>query len=164
MRTSEMASVANETPVRSFSIAAFVCRKAGKSHEYLVLKRNCRIYNKTWQMVSGKLELEEKAWQTALREIKEETGITPARLFSADCVEVFYEHNQNCVNVIPVFLAFASEDCEVILNPEEHSEYRWVPFNEAMELLHFDVQKKNLAHIEERFLQRQPNHMLEIRF
>ncbi|MDO9537901.1 MAG: NUDIX domain-containing protein [Thermoplasmata archaeon] len=140
-----------------------MCRKSGKSYEYLVLKRHSRLYDKTWQMVSGKVEKGETAWQTALREIREETGIMPIRLFSADCVEVFYEHNQNCVNVIPVFLAFAPEDCDVTLNPEEHSECRWVTFDEAVEILHFDVQRKNLAYIEEHFIQREPNHLLEIK-
>ena len=142
MHIGEGTGIANEIPIRSFSIAAFVCRKFGKSCEYLVLKRHSRLYDETWQMVSGKVEKGETAWQTALREIKEETGIMPVRLFSADCVEVFYEHNQNCVNVIPVFLAFAPEDCDVALNPEEHSEFRWVPFNEAMDILHFDVRRE----------------------
>ena len=41
-------------------------------------------------MVSGGIHPEEKAWEAAIREVKEETGLTPERLYSADAVETFY--------------------------------------------------------------------------
>ncbi|HBD83024.1 MAG TPA: NUDIX hydrolase, partial [Dehalococcoidia bacterium] len=46
---------------------------------------------RTWQEISGLIEPRETAWEAALREIKEETGLTPYRFYSADFVERFYE-------------------------------------------------------------------------
>ena len=61
------------------------------------------------------------AWQTALREIREETGLTVTRLFSADCNEQFYEAGRNTFTVVPVFVAYVDSSQAVNLNAE-HSE------------------------------------------
>ena len=108
---------------------------------FLILKRNHnKIYEHLWQGVAGKIEKGETAWQTAIRELKEETGLDPYRMFVADHISKFYEVKGDRINLVPVFgIEVNSKD--VILS-EEHIEYKWVNFNEARDILAWNGQKK----------------------
>ncbi|SVC54741.1 uncharacterized protein METZ01_LOCUS307595, partial [marine metagenome] len=45
---------------------------------FLLMKRNLnKIYEHLWQGVAGKIETGEAATETAIRELKEETGLDP---------------------------------------------------------------------------------------
>ena len=73
-------------------IEAHIFRETENGIEFLLLKRaSNQIYPGIWQMVTGKIEGEEKAHQTALREIKEETGLLPVQLWVAPTINSFYE-------------------------------------------------------------------------
>ena len=113
-------------------------------------------------MISGKIEKNEKAWEAALREIKEETGIIPDEFYSADMLEQFYEINQNCINLVPIFVGIVKNGTEVILSPDEHDEYKWVTTQEAKHYLKFENQLKVLDHIENRFIINEPYQYLRI--
>jgi len=110
---------------------------------FLILKRNHnKIYEHLWQGVAGKIEKGETAWQTAIRELKEETGLDPYRMFIADHISKFYEVKGDRINLVPVFgIEVNSKD--VILS-EEHIEYKWVNFNEARDILAWNGQKEGL--------------------
>ncbi|MBH50660.1 MAG: NUDIX pyrophosphatase [Candidatus Marinimicrobia bacterium] len=110
---------------------------------FLILKRNHnKIYEHLWQGVAGKIEKGETAWQTAIRELKEETGLDPYRMFVADHISKFYEVKGDRINLVPVFgIEVNSKD--VILS-EEHIEYKWVNFNEARDILAWNGQKEGL--------------------
>ncbi|MEC7872050.1 MAG: NUDIX domain-containing protein [Candidatus Neomarinimicrobiota bacterium] len=110
---------------------------------FLILKRNHnKIYEHLWQGVAGKIEKGETAWQTAIRELKEETGLNPYRMFVADHISKFYEVKGDRINLVPVFgIEVNSKD--VILS-EEHIEYKWVNFNEARDILAWNGQKEGL--------------------
>jgi len=63
-------------------IEAHIFCKKKNGIEFLLLKRNEKeIYPGLWQMVTGKIRKGEKAYKTALREIKEETGLKPKRFW-----------------------------------------------------------------------------------
>ena len=95
--------IRQEIPIRSFSISAYICRVSEGRSKYLVLRRASKYLRGTWQQVSRRIEDGETGWQAALREILEETGLVPDRFYSANWTQTFYEHKQNCINVIPVF-------------------------------------------------------------
>ena len=86
-------------------IDAYIYRKTKKGILYLILKRaKTKIYYEhLWQGVAGVIEKGEKAWEAAIRELKEETGLDPIRIFVADHVSRFYETHGNRVNLVPVF-------------------------------------------------------------
>jgi dATP pyrophosphohydrolase len=157
-----MADIRQEIPVRSFAISAYVVRIEDGRGQYLLLKRASAYLHASWQQVSGRIEAGETGWQAALREIREETGLTPARFYSADVTEVFYEHHQNCINVNPVFVAFVDADAAVVLSPDEHDEFRWVTPDQAAALVAFDTQVTTIQHIEKRFVRQPPNEFLRI--
>ena len=114
-----------------------------------------------WCQVAGKLEEGETAWRAALRELKEETGLTPQTLFSADICEQFYEPDQDAITMAPVFLAIIGADDEVRLN-EEHTEFCWVSFDQACDMVDFGGQRRCLRWIEDEFVRRTPSPYLKI--
>ena len=102
-------------------IDAYVYRKTKKGILFLILKRaKTKIYEHLWQGVAGKIEKGEKAWEAAVRELKEETGLDPIRIFVADHVSRFYETHGDRVNLVPVFGIEA--DSDLVLLSSEHSE------------------------------------------
>ncbi|MBM9617002.1 NUDIX domain-containing protein [Desulfobulbus rhabdoformis] len=151
-----------EVPIKSFSIAAYVCRIERGKAQFLIIKRQTAYLSNSWQMVSGKIEKGERAWEAALREIKEETGLVPDRFYSANEVELFYEVNQNCINLIPVFIAFIDSKQSVELS-SEHSEYKWVSAEESAAFISFEHQTQTMHTLETKFVNREPLEFLRIK-
>ncbi len=156
------ADIRQEIPIKSFSIAVYLCKVEALTCKHLIIRRRPGYLGVTWQMISGRLERGEKGWEAALREIKEETGLVPDRFYSANTLEAFYEVQQNCINLIPVFVGFIDTDQEVRLS-HEHSEYRWVTADDADAYLIFQQQKDMLRTLEDLFVKREPNPMLAIK-
>lgn len=114
----------------------------GSQIEFLLLRRGPDVtYAGQWRMIGGKIEKGEAAWQTALREILEETGLHPTRLWVIPSLNTFYEWQDDRVNIIPAFGAQVSG--EPNLNGE-HDDYRWIPPDEAADLLQWPEQRRLL--------------------
>ena len=110
---------------------------------FLLMKRNLnKIYEHLWQGVAGKIETGETAPETAIRELKEETGLDPLTMFVADHVSKFYEAHGDQINLVPVFGIEVNSD-NVTLS-EEHIDYKWVDINEALSILVWNGQKEGL--------------------
>ena len=125
-------------------IDAYVFNRKSKEIRFLLLKRaKTKIYEHLWQGVAGKIEAGEAAWEAAIRELKEETGFEPVRIFVADHVSKFYEAHGDWVNMVPVF-GIEVEDEEVKLS-DEHCEFKWVDFNTAHKTLIWSGQKDGIA-------------------
>ena len=132
-------------------IEAHIFRNTGSKIEFLLLKRSeGQPYPGLWQMVTGKIKSNEKAYQTALREIKEETGLTPVQFWVAPTVNSFYEPIGENICLIPVFAARVESD--KIKLSSEHTEYQWVDKSTAQKLLAWEGQRKAVQIIEDYFL------------
>lgn len=151
-----------DIPIRAFLVALVAVRRTASGHQVLLLERTETLVGE-WCQVAGKIEEGETAWQAALRELQEETGLTPERLYSADISEQFYEADRDAITVAPVFVAFVNEQADVTLN-SEHSAFQWVSFADAMELVPFGGQRRVLRWIEEEFIRRKPHAHLLIDF
>ena len=124
-------------------VDCYVYRQTDKGLKFLILKRNeKKLYEHLWQGVAGKIEKDEEAWQTAIRELKEETGLDPVKMFVADHVSQFYEKHGDRVNLVPVF-GIEVDSKNVILS-DEHIDYKWVDFKEAFDTLVWNGQKKGI--------------------
>ncbi len=135
--------------VTSYMIEAHVFKRINGKIKYLILKRSEKqIYPGIWQMVTGTINENETAYETVLREIKEETSLQPLRLWVVPFVNSFYSYQKDSVCMIPVFCAEVDENAEVILS-DEHTEYRWVDVHEANGLFAWDGQRKSLTVIDE---------------
>ena len=125
-------------------IDAYVFRKTNNGLKYLLLKRaKTKIYEDLWQSVAGKIEAGEKSWEAAIRELKEETGLRPNKMFVADHVSRFYEVYKDRVNLVPVFgIEVISSNVTLSV---EHCEYQWIDFKSAYELLVWNGQKEGIS-------------------
>ncbi|PRY26448.1 dATP pyrophosphohydrolase [Aliiruegeria haliotis] len=151
-----------EIPIRAFGVSLFAIRVTDLPHEVLLLERIESLVRE-WCQVAGGIAPGETAWQAALRELEEETGVTPDALYSADTCEQFYEADRDRITIFPVFVAIVDASAEVVLN-HEHSAYRWVGFDEAAEMVAFGGQRRVLRWIEEEFVKRRPSRHLRIAF
>lgn len=102
-----------------------------------------------WQFFAGGGEDNEKPIQAALREIKEETSVTAEKLTELKSVafvpaEIVTEnmrtHWDKNIFVIPEY-SFAFECNADPTISHEHSEYQWLPYNDARKLLKWDSNK-----------------------
>lgn len=151
-----------KVPVQTLHASLFAIRKVEGNHEVLLLQREKTLVGE-WCQIAGSIEEGEYAWQTALRELNEETGLRPYALYSADVCEQFYDVSRNIIMMGPVFVGFIDVDAKVSLN-HEHSDYRWVDFEEAFGMVPFGGQRKILRWIENEFVKRSPSKHLSINF
>jgi dATP pyrophosphohydrolase len=132
-------------------IEAHVFRKTKNGIEFLLLKRSeTEIYPGFWQMVSGKIRKNEKAYKTALREIKEETGLNPKKFWVAPNVNSFYYPEKDYISLLPVFAALVDSKSKVKLS-DEHTEYKWVNPAKAKRMLAWAGQRQSVEIIREYF-------------
>jgi dATP pyrophosphohydrolase len=124
-------------------IQIHVARRYNDNVEYLVMKRsdNEDIYPGIWQVVTGMIEPDESAQEAALRELHEEAGLRPSELYCLPYITSFFSIRRNQLQHVPVFGVIVSEDDKVILS-EEHSEFKWVSFDEAIKTLPFPSHKE----------------------
>jgi dATP pyrophosphohydrolase len=141
-------------PVRCSAVSVVLVRAAGAGTEMLLLRRNHTLVGE-WCQIAGGIEEGETAWQAALREVQEETGLACDRLYSADICEQFYEIDRDAISILPVFVGFVDARAGVVLN-REHSEFRWVSFEIARSMVPFAGQRHVLRHIESEFVLREP--------
>lgn len=149
-----------EIPIKSFAVSVVVVRDNGSGHDVLLLRRTRSLAGE-WCQIAGSIEPGETAWQAALRETKEETGLTLQRLYSADICEQFYEADRDAISLLPVFVGFAEPTATVLLNAE-HSEFRWVAFDQAVGMVPFAGQRNVLRHAQREFIDRKPSRWLLI--
>ena len=102
-----------------------------------------------WQFIAGGGENNEKPIQAAQREIKEETGVTAEKLTELKSVafvpteivaETMRMHWDKNIFVIPEY-SFAFECNADPAISREHSEYKWLPYNDVRKLLKWDSNK-----------------------
>lgn len=94
-----------------------------------------------WQSVTGSCEAGETLAQTALREVREETGLDASQYALADWrqsveFEIFPEWRHRYApgvtqNTEHVFSLQVPEPLPVVLAPDEHLAWRWLPWQEA---------------------------------
>lgn len=117
-------------------------RQSSINPEFLLLRRAPESeYPGQWRMVGGKINPNEPAWKTGLRELTEETGQTPTHYWSVPSVNAFYEWKEDRINLAPAFAAHLPSD--PVLN-HEHDGFAWLPAREAEERLAWPEQKRLL--------------------
>lgn len=114
------------TGVRVCFVDTYVLRGAGAQLEVLVLRRGTlgRCPG-SWETVHGTIEPGETPVQASLREMREETGLAPQRLYNLSRTEAFYQHRTDEVALIPAFAAFVAAQAEPRVSTE-HDRAEWL--------------------------------------
>ncbi len=111
-------------------VDVLVLRPADAGLQCLVLRRSGVGRSPgSWEMVHGHADPGESPRDAALRELEEETGLVPVRMYNLSRVESFYLHKSDAVMLVAMFAAFV-ERAEVMLS-EEHDDFTWLPVEEA---------------------------------
>lgn len=150
-----------EVPVRCTGVAVVLLKKIDQEYRVLLLKRSTKVLRDAWCYIGGGIEQGEKAWEAALREVKEETGMTKVSLYISNKFDQFYSFAEDYIYVAPVFVGYVAEEEDVRLN-DEHSEYKWLSFPEAMEQVTLPGNDEVLKFIEKHFAQRKPTEWLRV--
>lgn len=128
----------------------------GDGYVFLQVLRAHEPLAGTWHPVMGHVEAGERAWETALRELEEELGLSrddPALLgvYALEQVHPFYLAALDCVVLSPRFVAVVGKGWEPVLN-EEHSAHRWVDEQDAAGVTMWAGQKRVIEEIRQEIL------------
>ncbi len=106
--------------------------------EYLVIKRSesNELYPSMWQVITGWIEDGETAIQTAIREVKEEVGLSPTKIWTIPYVAIFFNPLRDFIQFAPVFGMLVDNKSEVQLS-NEHSEFQWLNYQACLQTLEF---------------------------
>ena len=126
-------------------------------YEYSVFKRSD---NPIWQGISGGVEEGEDLVSAVKRECMEEANIPFSqnvyKLSTHNSIPayIFYEHEKwgNKVYLVDEYhFAVDADGCEIKLS-YEHTEYKWLSYDDARDILRFDSNKTGLYELHNRLL------------
>src|SRR3989338_4122324 len=98
-----------------------------------------------WDFVKGKIENNESLEQAAIRETKEETGITDIEFIKGfkEKIEYTFKFNGDIVQK-EVMLFLAKTNTKQVKISDEHLDYVWLDFNNALNKITYENAKNIL--------------------
>jgi 8-oxo-dGTP pyrophosphatase MutT (NUDIX family) len=126
---------------REFSAGFVLFRQTAAGPKFLLLD-----YGKHWDYPKGHLEEGETAWQAAVRELREETGIRQVDRvgrFERDMHYVFRSPKKGVVTKTVTYFLGRTR-AEAVKVSHEHEGYEWLPLEEALQRLTFDNAREML--------------------
>ena len=132
-------------------VLIYPVRKINEDWEYLMLRR---VENRGgfWQGVTGAPENDETLSEAAKRELYEETNYKPSNLIKTD-ISYIIPMEDRWIDIYPVgtkeipeylFIAKLDESSPPKIDPIEHNDWKWCSYEEAMELLSLEDNKRAL--------------------
>ena len=132
-------------------VLIYPVRKTNEKWEYLMLKR---VKNRGgfWQGVTGAPENDENLSEAAKRELYEETAYSPLNLIKTD-ISYIIPMEDRWIDIYPVgtteipeylFIAKIDESNPPKIDPIEHNDWKWCSYEEAMNLLSLEDNKRAL--------------------
>ncbi len=127
------------------SCGAVICRGEGEKREYLLIRQNAGH----WGFPKGHVEAGENEHQTAIREVKEETGLD-VELLDGFRQSISYSPARGVMKEV-VFFAARRTGSDMQLQKEEVSDAGWFTFSDAMKKSSHDSTKDVLRGAHEFF-------------
>lgn len=124
-----------------------VYSKETEKIKYLILKR--KLHWKGWEFPKGGIEKREHVRKTIIREIWEETGLKPVKIkkFSKKGRYEYgkkYSDRKEFIGQTYSLYAIEVRFGKARIDRKEHSDYKWLGFNDAIKKLTWQNQKKCL--------------------
>lgn len=109
---------------------------------FLVLKRRDDVLLAgNWQVVCGKIKEGEKIKDAFARQVQSKTGQLPKELYKLDFINTFYDDYYDSILMVPCAAANL-KTTDIHIDTNLHTEYKWVNYTEACQLLVWENQKK----------------------
>jgi 8-oxo-dGTP pyrophosphatase MutT (NUDIX family) len=130
------------------SCGVVIFKENGENREFLAL----HYPGGHWDFVKGHVEKGEDEKQTALRELAEETGITDVALIDGfrETMEYTYEWKGQMYHKDVVYFVGKTQTQSIKIS-HEHQNFKWLPFEKALEQFTFD-NAKNILKKAQQFL------------
>lgn len=124
----------------SAGVVVYRCNNALR--EYLLIRNRKRH----WDFPKGKQESGESTVQTALRELREETGLVIEYVTGplSPISWIFKENNVLYQKLGVLYLGCVGLDADVCLSAE-HTDFVWLPYEEALKKLQHETSRRLLT-------------------
>ncbi len=128
--------------IEETSAGIVIFRKEGSKILFLLL----HYPSGHWDFVKGKMVKGESTHETAIREAKEETGITDITFLEnfEEWIKYDFQYQGELIHKKVVFF-LAETKTEKVLISHEHLDYTWMDYNTSMEKTTFDNAKTVLT-------------------
>lgn len=128
--------------INEVSSGAILYRRQNKTITFLLL----HYYSGHWDFPKGNKEEGETDLDTALREIKEETGITDVTIVDNFKKQIFYKFKRNNRLISKKVIYFLAEtnSSDVRLS-NEHLSFIWAQYEEAFRIITYPTSKEILT-------------------
>ena len=99
-----------------------------------------------WDFIKGKIEQNETPHETAIRETKEETGITNIEFVDGfeESVEYDFRFKKEDIHKKVIFFLAKTNEKNIKLS-HEHNDYLWLEYNDALKKTTFENAKNVLT-------------------
>lgn len=129
-------------------VDVYVLRTAPSGLEALVLRRSGAGRSPgSWECVHGHIDDGEGPVEAARRELQEEAGYVPRRLYNLSRVDLFHSHRLGHVALVPAFAAFVDPGRAFALS-REHDAGEWLPLPDAARRVSWPRLSRGLADVE----------------
>ena len=107
-----------------------------------------------WDFIKGKMEKNETPRETALRETKEETGISDIEFIDGfeESVEYDFRFNDENIHKKVIFFLAKTETLQTVSLSHEHNDYLWLGYNDALKKTTYGNAKNVLSKANELLL------------
>ena len=124
------------------SVGIVLFRNDSSENEFLLLN----YPQGHWDFVKGKVEQNETPHETAIRETKEETGITSVEFIDGfeESVEYDFRFKKEDIHKKVIFFLAKTNEKNIQLS-HEHNDYLWLEYNDALKKTTFENAKNVLS-------------------
>ncbi len=135
------------------SFGSVIIRREENEILYLLLYKKAHDhYSEMWDFPRGLIEKGEQPEETAKREIKEETGIIEIKFIEGfkEKIKWFYKKEGKTISKEAVYFLAETRTQEIKIS-NEHNNYKWCTYEEALKLITYK-NTKNILEKAQNFL------------
>ncbi|XP_069361301.1 bis(5'-nucleosyl)-tetraphosphatase [asymmetrical] [Maniola hyperantus] len=138
------------SPTRAAGLVIF--RHTNQIIQFLLLQTSYGVHH--WTPPKGHVDPGESDWETALRETKEEAGLSENELdIYKDISKILNYKVNGKPKVVVYWLAKLKNPDQKVTLSDEHQDLKWLPLQEAKEVSGFEDMQNLLAEFHDKALQ-----------